>query len=160
MGRTGQAAAAKTGRLHAEIAAIFLHQHVSGHLRRAEQAVHRLVDGHGLVDPMLVIGMIRINLPAGLQFAQRQRIWQIAIDLVCGRENERRLRRVAAGHLQENMGAIGIDGEVGKGILGGPVVGGLRRGMDHQADVGSVFSIQSFHCVDVADIGVHVTVAL
>ena len=62
MAGPGQAAAAEAGRAHAEIAAIFLHQHVGCDLRRAEQAVQGLIDRHVLTNAPAV-RVVRRDLP-------------------------------------------------------------------------------------------------
>ena len=65
---------------HAEISAIFLNHHIRRHLRGAKQRVLALVDGKILGDAVSV-GRIRV-IPAGLQFAQRNGVGSVAVDLV------------------------------------------------------------------------------
>ena len=91
----GQAAAAEAGRLHAEVAAIFLHQHVGRDFRGAEQAVQRLVDRHVFANAVH-LGVVSGDFPARVQLDQRQAVRRVAIDFVGRSEDEHGLRRQAA----------------------------------------------------------------
>ena len=64
--RAGQAAAAEAGRVHAEVAAIFLHHRIGRKLGDAEQRVLGLVDRQVLIDPVLVVRVGLVDLPPGL----------------------------------------------------------------------------------------------
>src|SRR5665213_2425973 len=79
--RAGQAAAAKNRRLHAEVTSVFLHQNIRRNLARAKERMFRLVNGHRFVNARLIF-VSRIYFPALLQFAQRQQIRRVAINLV------------------------------------------------------------------------------
>ena len=77
----GQAPATEADRLHLEVAAIFLDQHVSRHLRSAEEAVQHLVDRHVLADAVTV-GMPGCDLPSSFPLDQRQTVRHVAIDFI------------------------------------------------------------------------------
>ena len=62
--RAGQAAAAKAGGVHTEIAAILLHDHIGGEFRGPEQAVQARVDAHALVNAVFGKGVLGADLPA------------------------------------------------------------------------------------------------
>ena len=64
--RAGQAAAAKAGRVHAEITSVFLHQHVGGDFRCAKQRMFRLVNAHRLRNARLVF-VAGLDFPALFQ---------------------------------------------------------------------------------------------
>src|SRR5256885_11968790 len=68
---SGQAAATKTRGKHAEVAAVFLHDHVSGKLRGAEQAMEARIDAHALVDATGSETMLGAHLPPQLLFNER-----------------------------------------------------------------------------------------
>src|SRR5674476_1071926 len=87
--RAGETAAAKTHRLHAEVTSVFLHQNVRRNFARAEQRMFRLVNAHRFVNALAVF-VRRVNFPALLQFAQRQKIRRVAINFVRAGENENR----------------------------------------------------------------------
>ena len=129
----GEGAAAKAGRPHPEVAAVLLDQDVGRHLRRAEQAVQGAIDGHVLADPVRV-GVLGVDLPPRLELDERQRVGQVAVDLVGRGEDEHRLRGMRAGRLEHVQGADRVDVEVGERLLGRPVVRGLRGGVDHELD--------------------------
>ncbi len=84
----GEATAAQAAGRHVEIAAVFLHHHVAGHLGGAEERVLALIDGEILGNAVRVsrVGVI----PAGFQFLQRNGIGPVAVDLVGGHVDERR----------------------------------------------------------------------
>ena len=77
----GQAPATEADRPHLEVAAVFLHQYVSRHLRGAEEAVQRLVDRHVLADSVAV-GVPGCDLPALLLLDQGQSIRRVSIYLI------------------------------------------------------------------------------
>ena len=83
--------------------------------------MRRLVDGHGLIDPVEK-WMIFRQLPAGRLLHQRQLVEQIAVDFVGAGKNKDRFRAVAAGQFQKVQGTIGVDAEIGQRFARGPVV--------------------------------------
>ena len=155
--RAGQAAAAEADGLHPEVAAVLLHEHVRGHLARAEEGVLGLVDGHRLVDARR-IGVAGIDLPARGLLHEREAVGRVAVDLVGAREEEDRLRAVAPGGLQEVQGSVGVDGEVRVGLAGRPIVGRLRRRVDDHLDCLAHAGEQGVHPIQVADVQVLVPV--
>ena len=70
----GQAAAAKAGGAHSEVAAVLLHQQVRRYLRNAEEAVRRLVDRHGFGNAVGGVGVFWYLLPSVIELDQRQRV--------------------------------------------------------------------------------------
>ncbi len=107
----GQASAPEARGAQLKVATVLLDQQVRRRLRDAEQGMGRGVDGHRLVDPF-PIRVGGIKLPAGLPLEQRQRVGRVAVHLVGRGEDEGRLRAELAGRLQEDQGAVGVDGEV------------------------------------------------
>ena len=63
----GQATAAKTNGLHAEIMSVFLHQHVRCDFGCAEERVFRVVDAHRFRNTGFVF-VAGLDFPALLQF--------------------------------------------------------------------------------------------
>ena len=61
-------------------------------------------------------------------------------------------------HLQENECAVGIHREIGERLAGGPVVRGLRGGVDHQVDRTAMRREQLVHRPIVANVGVDMAV--
>ena len=59
-----QTAAPEASRLESEITTVFLNQEIARRFRYAEQAVHRCVDGHGLVNAVLGEGVRWIQRPS------------------------------------------------------------------------------------------------
>ena len=96
--------------------------------------------------------MILGQLQTPLQLHQRQPVGQIAIDLVGRAEHERRVGRMPAGGLQQVQGPVGVDREIGLGIGGGPVVGGLGGGVDHQLDLPCTAGKGPLYALGVADV--------
>ena len=94
----GQAAGAKADGGHVKVAAVLLHEQVGGGLGDAEQRVGGAVDRHRGVDA-LVVGVILGQLQARGQLEQRQRVGQVAVDLVGRAEHERRVGGMGAGGL-------------------------------------------------------------
>ncbi len=152
MARPGQAAAPEHRRLHAEVAAVFLNQHIRRDLGSAEQAVQGLVDAHGLRDSVSGPGMLGRQFPAGFQLDQRQVVRRVAIDLVGAGEDEYRPFRMAARRFQQVEGAVGVGGEIGHRLPRRPVVGGLGRRVDHRRDLPAVASEDGVDRRRVADI--------
>ena len=157
MRRAGETPAAETRRLHAEIIAVFLHQHVGRHLARAEQRMFRLVNAHRLGNARLIF-MLRLNLPALFQFHQRQAVRRVAIDFVGGRENKNRFGTGFTRGLQQVQRANGVDAKIGVRIARGPVMRRLRGGVDDEFDVLAQFFEQRLDSIAVADVKVVVFV--
>ncbi len=132
--RPGQAAAAEAAGRHAEVAAVLLHHHVRGDLARAEEAVEALVDRERLGDALRErrVGVV----PARLALGERDRVRPVAVDLVRAQVDERPLGTVAAGGLEEVQRADGVGVEVVERDVGGPVVRGLRGGVDDRRRAG------------------------
>jgi hypothetical protein len=119
--RAGQTAAAKAGGLEAEIISVFLHQHVGGNFRCAEQRVLGLVNAHRFRNAGFVF-MSGSDFPALFQFHQRQAVRRVAINLVCGSENENRPGAELAGGFEQIERGGGVDAEIRVGVARGPVV--------------------------------------
>ena len=74
------------------------------------------------------------ELEPGLQLLERQPVGRVAVDLVGGAEDERRVGAVRARRLEQVEGAVGVDAEVGLRVARGPVVRGLGGGVDDDLD--------------------------
>ena len=96
----------------------------------AQERVQTLIDGEGLRDAVfpVLVGVV----PAFRQLDQGDAVGAVAIHLVCGHVNERRVRTVPAAGLQDVQGAAGVGIEVVEGNGGGAVVRGLGGGVDDQ----------------------------
>ena len=147
----GQAAAAERHRRHVEVAAVLLHEQVGGGLRDAEQRVRRAVDRHRGRDAVVVLVLAR-QLEPLLVLLERQEVGRVAVDLVGRAEHERRVDRVRARRLEQVERAVGVDAEVGLGLLGRPVVRGLRGGVHDQLDLAGVLGEDARDGVGVADV--------
>src|ERR1700722_14054986 len=101
MAGTGETTPTKASCLHAEIAPVLLNEDISSDLGVSEQAVRGLVDAHRFVDPILPIGMVVQQLPAGGLLDERQAIGRVAIDLVGAGKNEARVWAVLPRCLQK-----------------------------------------------------------
>ena len=121
MRRAGETTAPKRYRRHSEISPIFLNQNICGDFGCAKERMFRVIDAHclGNTSPVLVTGL---DFPAFLQFAQRQVVRCVAIDLVRGSKNERSLWRKLSRCLEQIQGAIGVHGEISLRIAHSPVV--------------------------------------
>ena len=95
-----QAATAKHPGLHAEIAAVLLHQDVRGHLGSTEKGMLTTVNRHRLINAVGCIRVAVVDFPAGFLLHQGQVVRSVAINLVGARENEEvapgQYRRVAS----------------------------------------------------------------
>ena len=130
-----QAAGAEADRRHVEVAAVLLHQQVGSRLRSAEEGVRGAIDRHRRVDP-LEPGVIPGQLEPGVELLQRQPVGCVAVDLVGGAEHEGGVGAEATRCLQQVERAVGVHAEVRLRLAGGPVVGGLRGGVDDELDRG------------------------
>ena len=83
-------------------------------------------------------GWRRVDLPAGLLLDQRQAVGPVAVHLVGGAVDERRVDAVLADVLQHVEGAAGVDVEVGERVAHRPVVRRLGGGVDDHGDVAAV----------------------
>ena len=153
--RSRQAAAAETSRFQPEVASVLLHHHVSRDFRRTEHAVHARVDAHRFVDPVAAERMTFVDGPAGLELDERQPVWRVPVDLVGAGEDEGRVGAVPPHHFEHNERAVGVHGEVGDRLARGPVMRGLRRGMDHQRDRSRVGGKDALHGGLIPDVGIH-----
>ena len=147
----GQAAAAEADGRHVEVAAVLLHQQVGGRLRDAEQRVGGAVDRHRRVDAAVVAVVLR-QLQPRLELHQRQPVGRVAVDLVGRGEDEGRVGAVLARRLEQVERAVGVDAEVGLRVARGPVVRGLRGGVDDQLDLAGVLGEDARDAVGVADV--------
>ncbi len=147
----GDAAAAKAAGGELEVAPVFLGQEVGSGLRDPEQRMGGAVDRHRGVDAR-VVGMVLGKVEAGADVLQRQRVRQVAVDLVGRDQNEARPRGVAAGCLEQVEGPEGVDLEVGVGLARRPVVGGLGGGVDHELEPRDLGE-GALDCPLVADVG-------
>src|SRR5262249_61050267 len=119
----------------------------------AEDRVQAGVARHVLADALLV-GVAGLDLPAGYPLDQRQRVGPVAVDLVGGAVDHRRVDAVVPDVLQDVEGTGGVDVEVGVGVAHGPVVRRLRRGVHDQGDVAPVTGEDARQRVPVADVHV------
>ena len=119
--RTGQAAAAKTGGLQAKIISVFLHQHIGGDFRCAEQRVLGLVNAHRFRNAGFVF-VTGFDFPALFQFDERQAVRRVPVNLVRGSENEDRFGAELAGGFEQVERGGGVDAEIRVRITGRPVV--------------------------------------
>src|SRR6185437_11779857 len=92
-----------------------------------------VIDRHGLRNS-LCVRMRWIDLPAGIQLDERQKIGCVSIDFVRRHVNEHCFWAVAARGLEQSGSSICVDGEVGDGIGGCPIVRGLRCRMNNEID--------------------------
>ncbi len=150
--RAGQTAAAEAGGVHAEVAAVLLDHGVGGELRDAEQRVLGLVDRQILVDPVLVVRMGLVDLPARRQLDQRQTVGVVAVDLVGRGEDEAGPGSELTRRFEQVERAVGVDAEVGVGILRRPVVRRLGRRVHDQLDVGAVLGEQGLDPLAIPDV--------
>ena len=138
--RAGQAAAPEADRRHAEVAAVLLDEQVGRRLGRAEEAVHRRVDPHRLVDSVGV-GRVRV-VPARLELDELELVRRVAVDLVRREEDERRLRAAAAGGLEQVERPDGVHLEVVERAGGREVVRGLSGSVDDQLRARAVHQLE------------------
>lgn len=138
MGRAGKTSTAKDAGLQTKILPILLNKQVGRKLGGSEERMQRIVDRHGLVDPLGIIGVVRRYLPTGVQLNQRKSVGQIPIDLVGGGENEYGVGTEASGRLQQIQGPIGVDGEVRDRFPCRPIMGGLGGGVDDETEIGAI----------------------
>jgi hypothetical protein len=87
-----------------------------------------------------------------LVLLQRQAVRRVAVDLVGRAENKWGRDRVLPRGLQQVERAVGVDAEVGLRLLGGPVVRGLRGGVDDQLDLAGVPGEDPLDALGVADV--------
>ena len=78
--------------------------------------------------------MVLGQLEARVELHERQPVRPVAVDLVGREEDEGRVGGVAPGRLEQVERAGRVDAEVGPGVAGRPVVGGLRGGVDDQLE--------------------------
>src|SRR4051812_18605434 len=102
--------------------------------------------------------MLVVDFPTTIEFNQRKLVRRIAVNLVGGCENENRVRTVVASGLQHDQRTVGIDGEVDERVFGGPVVGRLGRGVNHQTNVAAMLGENGVDGALVADVDVVVGV--
>jgi hypothetical protein len=96
------------------------------------------------------------QLKPGGQFDQRQMVRRVPVDLVGRGEDEGRLRLDAAGGLEQVERAVRVHTEVGLRVGRGPVVRGLRGGVDHRRELAAVALEQPHDAIGVADVQLHV----
>ncbi len=111
-----------------EVTAVFLDHHVGRDLRGAEQRVLGLVDRERLWNALLV-GRVGV-IPARVELGQLDRVWGVAINLVCAHVHEGRLRARLPRGFEEVERADGVGVEIVERDRRGAVVRGLGRGVD------------------------------
>ena len=121
---TRQTAAAQAAGLHIEVAPIFLHHDVGSDLRSAKQRVLRLINPHGLLYAVVVLGTG--ILPPRFGLDERQLVGCVAVNLVCGHMDKRRSRHKAVRRLQEVDRTYGVRIKVLERYLRGQIVTRLR----------------------------------
>ena len=84
-----------------------------------------MVHRHGFWNAFTV-RVRRINLPARIEFDERQEIGRVAVHFVGGHVNEYRLWTVAPRSFKQHRGSVRVHGEIGRRIGCRPVVRGLR----------------------------------
>ena len=149
--RAGEAAAAEADRGHVEVPPVLLDEQVGGGLRGAEQRVGRQVDRHRRVDAPVIAVVLR-QLQPGRQVLQRQPVGRVAVDLVGRAEDERRVRAMRPGRLEQVQGAVRVDAEVGLRLARRPVVRRLRGGVHDDLDRGCVLGEQALHALGIPDV--------
>jgi hypothetical protein len=110
------------------------------------------VDAHRLVDAPRGEGVFGGDGKPRFLLDQREPVRPVAVDLVGADEDECRFRRMTPGGLEEIERAERVDGEIGVGIVGRPVVRRLGRRVDHRSDCRAVLGEQRFDRVAVADV--------
>ena len=125
--RAGQRAAAEAGRPHAEVAPVLLHHHVGGDLGGAEDGVQARVDRHVLGDARPAYGWPGSISQRVSSSTSGRRVGPVAVHLVGGAVDERRLDAVLAHVLQHVERADGVDVEVGERVADRPVVATAAR---------------------------------
>src|SRR5579864_841864 len=73
-----------------------------------------------------------LNLPALLQFYERQQVWGVTVDFVGRGEDEDRLRSKPARCFQQHKCAVRVYRKIHLGIFCRPIMRGLRGGMDDE----------------------------
>ena len=121
--------------------------------------MERVVDRHFLTDAVPV-RVFWVDLPARVQLAQRERVRPVAVDLVRGGEDKRRLLGVQPNRLEEVERPDRVDVEVDKGLPRRPVVRGLGRSMDNELDRIPVAAEDREDRLAIADVEIVVDVAL
>jgi hypothetical protein len=157
--RVGEATTTKTGRLHVEVAAVFLNQHVSRDFGGTKKRMFRVVDRHRFINPVLV-PVARCNLPTRFAFHQRQPIGRVSINLVGGHEDKNRRGTVLSCGLQKHKSSVGINGKVGVGVAHCPVMRGLSRSVDDQHEFTGVLLKNLFDGSAVPDISIKMLISL
>ena len=93
------------------------------------------INAHRFINAAGMIGMILRNLPPRLCLHQRQQIGPITVNLIGAGENEHRLGRMQPHRLQQMQRAHRIHPEVRQRLARRPVVGRLRRRMNHRRQI-------------------------
>lgn len=145
---TREAAAAQAAGGDAEVAAVFLDHHITGDLGSPEERVLGLINGEVLGDAIRVDGIGVV--PAGFQFGQCDGVGPVAVDLVGGHVDERRLRAGLAGGFEQVEGADRVGVEVVERDGGSTVVRRLGGGVDD--GVGPDLAQQREDTLAVADV--------
>ncbi len=130
-----ETASAEHAGVHAEIATVLLHEDVGRDLGGPEDAVGGIVEAHLFGNAVFEPLVAPVDLPALVQLDQRETVRCVSVDLVGGREDERRLGSVESGRLEEIERTHGVHLEIGEGLLGCPVVRWLGRGVNDQRQI-------------------------
>src|SRR5438046_3858557 len=108
---TSQAAAAERDGRHSKITTVFLDENVRRCLGSAKERMFRVIDAHRFGNTRLVF-MTGLDLPAFLQFPQRQTIWCVAVNFIRRSKNEWRFRAKISRCFKQIERAVGVDGKV------------------------------------------------
>ena len=144
----GEASSAEAARRHAEVAAVFLDHDIGGDFGGAEEGVFALVDGEILADAVLVSGIVVV--PAGLELFEGDAVGPVSVDFVRRHVDEGGLGTSLSRRFEEIEGADGVGVKIVKRDRGGPIVRGLRGGVDD--GVGSQLTKEGEDALAVADV--------
>ena len=103
--------------------------------------------------------MVLGNFPALFQLDEWQTVRRVAVDFIRAREEEDGLGAVLPGGFEEVHRAEGVDTEVNQGRARGPIVRGLRGGMDDDLHGTAELAKERRNALRIADIEWAVPVA-
>ena len=111
----------------------------------------RLVDAHAFGNAGVVF-VTGLDLPTQRQFAQRQAIRCVAVDLVRRSKNKRRFRTEVSRCFEQIKRAVGVNREIHLGIARRPIVRWLRGGVHNRPQATPVRFENFIHRRGIADV--------